>query len=446
MTLVYSKPKAPPALLFCIYARKSMEAEERQALSIESQLNEMKVLVERNGLNVVATKNESHSAKNSGERVVFNEMLEDIRQGKYNAILTWNADRLSRNAGDQGQVVDLMDKGLLLEIHTFNQVFTNSPNDKFLLMILCSQAKYENDNKGVNVRRGLRARVEMGLYPSSTPMGYLTSKLRDNSCLKEVDPERAPIIKQMFEKVAYENYSIHGLWRWLKKIDFRSPGGKHLAMSLVQMIISRDFYYGSFEFPKGSGKWYKGVHTPIITKELFDDANNAIKKYRWKTRSLISKASSFSFLRLIRCGRCGSGVTAEEKYRVRKELKKTSIYRYYVCTRGRDRDCHEPYINEKALMSELYNILDRVDIDLIGMKDYLALKIEDYYGFDSFVTNTPIPERSPEKKESDLRKFAQVILENGTKDEQREILRHLTGRMILKDRKIYIDSVGEEVK
>jgi DNA invertase Pin-like site-specific DNA recombinase len=53
---------------YCIYARKSMEAEERQAISIESQLNEMKTIAERDSLSVVEIKTESHSAKNSGER------------------------------------------------------------------------------------------------------------------------------------------------------------------------------------------------------------------------------------------------------------------------------------------------------------------------------------------------------------------------------------------
>jgi DNA invertase Pin-like site-specific DNA recombinase len=128
-----------------------MEAEERQAPSIDSQLTEMKVISDRDNLLIVCIKSESHSAKNSGQRPVFNEIIQDLKDKKYNAILTWNADRLSRNAGDLGQLVDLMDKGLLQEIRTFNQIFSNSPNDKFLLMILCSQAKLENDNKSINV-------------------------------------------------------------------------------------------------------------------------------------------------------------------------------------------------------------------------------------------------------------------------------------------------------
>src|SRR4030042_1426734 len=111
-------------------------------------------------LNIVEIKRESHSSKEVGQREIFNQMISEIRQGKYNAILTWAPDRLSRNAGDLGSIVDLIDQKLLLEIRTYGQRFTNNPNEKFLLMILGSQAKLENDNKTGNVKRGRRTRVE----------------------------------------------------------------------------------------------------------------------------------------------------------------------------------------------------------------------------------------------------------------------------------------------
>src|ERR1700683_3725916 len=119
----------PPVLRYCIYARKSMEAEERQALSIDSQIKEMRGIARRDQMKVVVVKKEAHSAKDSGKRPVFNEMTQEIKAGKYNAILTWAPDRLSRNAGDLGLLVDLMDQAKLLAIRTYNQHFTNSPNE-----------------------------------------------------------------------------------------------------------------------------------------------------------------------------------------------------------------------------------------------------------------------------------------------------------------------------
>jgi DNA invertase Pin-like site-specific DNA recombinase len=200
-------PAEPVKIKYCLYARKSTESEERQILSIDSQIKEMMQLAEREGLDIVEIKRESHSAKETGQRPIFNEIVQEIKEGKFNGILTWAPDRISRNAGDLGKIVDLMDAKLLMEIRTYGQRFTNSPNEKFLLMILGSQAKLENDNRGINVKRGLRTRVEMGLWPGVAPLGYLNQKLMDKKCQIIIDPARAPMVKKMFEKVAYEHYS-----------------------------------------------------------------------------------------------------------------------------------------------------------------------------------------------------------------------------------------------
>jgi site-specific DNA recombinase len=99
--------------------RKSTEQEEKQVLSIDSQIKEMIQMAQRDNLNIVEIRKESHSAKDSGQRPVFNQLLIDIREKKFDGILTWAPDRLSRNTGDLGSLVDLMDQKLLREIRTF---------------------------------------------------------------------------------------------------------------------------------------------------------------------------------------------------------------------------------------------------------------------------------------------------------------------------------------
>ena len=121
--------EAPVRVTYCLYARKSTESEERQILSIDSQIKEMLQLADREGLEVVTMKRESHSAKETGQRPIFNEIIEELNAGKFNGILTWAPDRISRNAGDLGKIVDLMDAGKLHEIRTFGQRFSNSPSE-----------------------------------------------------------------------------------------------------------------------------------------------------------------------------------------------------------------------------------------------------------------------------------------------------------------------------
>ena len=106
---------------YCLYARKSSESDERQIMSIDSQIKEMKTLAERDNILIKEIRYESHSAKASGQRPVFQKLIADIVSGEFNGIMTWNPDRLSRNAGDLGRIVDLMDQGKLHEIKTFSQ-------------------------------------------------------------------------------------------------------------------------------------------------------------------------------------------------------------------------------------------------------------------------------------------------------------------------------------
>ncbi|MBP6989319.1 recombinase family protein [Candidatus Shapirobacteria bacterium] len=263
----YGKIQENEQISFCLYARKSSESDERQAMSIESQINEMKIMAERENLFIKEVRQESHSAKSSGLRPVFNKLLIDIKNGEFNAILTWAPDRLSRNAGDLGTLVDLMDQGKLKTIRTFSQSFSNNPNEKFLLMILCSQAKLENDNRGINVKRGMKAKCEAGWRPNIAPIGYLNVMSYNRISYVEVDKERAPIVKQMFHRVGEKGQSGRVVKIWLDKIGFVTRSGKPLALSKVYKTLKNTYYYGEFEF---GGVTYKGNHEPLITKELFE--------------------------------------------------------------------------------------------------------------------------------------------------------------------------------
>lgn len=435
MTNITQAPAGTPAkqiqvpikVKYCLYARKSTESEERQILSIDSQIKEMLLLAERENLEVITMKRESHSAKETGQRPIFNEIIEEIKAKKYNGILTWAPDRISRNAGDLGKIVDLMDAKLLQEIRTYGQRFTDSPNEKFLLMILGSQAKLENDNRGINVKRGLRTRVEMGLWPGMAPLGYLNQNQMDKKCQIVIDPQRAPVIKKMFEKVAFEHYSGRKLYNWLKfELNFYTRGNKPLTLSGIYRILDNPFYYGTFEHPKGSGNWYQGKHEPIITQELFEKAKEQLKRDQ-----IVRENHEFSFTKLFTCGYCGSGISAEEKY---KQLRDGTHarYVYYSCTRARDRNCKNKYIREEELITELLKILDKVNINELGMRQKLEDEIARFNIFQRSVLGST--DKVKNREDMDIRNYAKYILKEGSASEKRELLGNLRSRIVYKDK------------
>ncbi len=417
---------------YCLYARKSSEAEEKQALSIDSQLKEMLVIAQRDNLNVIEMYRESHSAKDCGQRPIFNQLILDIKSGKFNGIIVWHPDRLSRNAGDLGALVDLLDQKKLVEIRTYSQRFTNNPNEKFLLMILGSQAKLENDNKSINVKRGLKTKCEMGLWPSVAPTGYLNSKNKDQPGVVFLDPIRAGTIKEMFRRVAHQGWSGRMVFKWLKNdIGFKTKNGKYLTLSNIYLILNNHFYYGSFEYPKTSGRWFQGKHVPLITKDLFNDAR---KQLQIQVR-IHGKNKEFAFTRMLACGACGSGISAQEKY---KNLKDGSInkYIYYGCTRAKDINCKEGYIEEKILLNQLIEIIDKVDLDKSGIKRRLEAEIERHKKFHSNIMGKD--EQDYKAKDADIRNYAKYLLSEGSIFEKRDLMKSFTSKLMVVNKKIQL--------
>jgi len=410
---------------YCLYARKSTESEERQVLSIDSQIKEMLQLADREGLEIVELKRESHSAKETGQRPVFNEIVEELKIGKYNGILTWAPDRISRNAGDLGKIVDLMDAGTLQEIRTHSQSFRNNPNEKFLLMILGSQAKLENDNRGVNVRRGLRTRCEMGLRPGVAPVGYSNEKHADRKCHAVIDELRAPVIKQMFEKVANEHWSGRKLYQWLKfDINFKSRANKNMTLSSVYVVLQNPFYYGVFEYPEKSGNWYDGKHKPLITKELFDKVQDQLKR----DRIVRSDIKEFAFTKLMLCGSCGSGISADEKFKKLKDGT-SNRYVYYGCTRAKDKDCKNGYVREEELINQTVKIIDQIDLNQISMRDKFEAEVERMRKFQRAFTGMATDAKP--QKGIDLRDYAKYLLREGSVTEKRELLLCIKTKLVL---------------
>ena len=83
---------------YYIYIRKSTDEEDRQVLSLEAQLTELKEFAEREHLEIVETFIEKKTAKVPG-REVFNNLLDKIEAGLPHqfGILAWHTDKLSIN-------------------------------------------------------------------------------------------------------------------------------------------------------------------------------------------------------------------------------------------------------------------------------------------------------------------------------------------------------------
>jgi hypothetical protein len=267
------------------------------------------------------------------------------------------------------------------------------------------------------------------------PIGYIHDKYADKGQKRVlIDPQRAQVIKEMFEKVAYEDWSGRDLYNWLiKEKQFKTRGNKNMTLSMVYRMLNDTFYYGEYEYPVGSGKWYKGGHDPIISRELFMKTRENVTAPPRRHPGTID----FAFTKLFYCGSCGSTISAEEKFKHQKNGN-THRYVYYHCSRGKDRDCREGAIREEDLMTQLIQLVDRIDIDQLATQEKIKKELDRFRKFSAIVgRDSNLPKRSAEV---DIRNYARYILSEGTKDEKRELLKCLKSKIILKNKTIEIDS------
>lgn len=142
---------------FVIYLRKSTDDEQKQVRSLDDQRDEC-IRLARDALKVTLREEdifeESASAKVSGNRPIFDDILQGFRTGKYHGLIAWSPDRISRNMKEAGEVIEIIDREYIQTLSFCTYQFENSPNGKMMLGILFATSKQYSDKLGVDVKRG----------------------------------------------------------------------------------------------------------------------------------------------------------------------------------------------------------------------------------------------------------------------------------------------------
>ena len=325
---------------YFIYARKSTDDEDRQILSIEAQLVEVRQYAKRENLTVVKEFVEAKTAKKPG-RPVFNDMLLQIEKGHAEGILAWHPDRLARNSVDGGKIIYLVDQGMIKGLCFPTYRFEDNAQGKFMLSIAFGQSKYYIDALSENIRRGIRLKLSKGIWPQWAPVGYLNDR-KSRTIIK--DEGKAPFIKRIFELYSTGKFPLEEIRNKINPLGLTGRLNKPLSVSQYQTTLKNPLYYGMFRY---RDELYEGTHEPIITKKLFDRCQEVMHR-RGKPKK---KQEDFALRGLMRCGECGRMITAE--------LQKG--HTYYRCTK-RLTICSQRYLREEKLAKQIKTVLQKVSL------------------------------------------------------------------------------------
>ena len=327
---------------YVIYARKSTEEDDRQVLSIEAQITELKEFAAKEKLEIVYSFQESKTAKEPG-RMKFAEMLELIEKGKAEGILSWHPDRLARNSVDGGKIIHMVDCGFIKSLRFPSFWFEPTPQGLFMLNIAFGQSKYFVDNLRENVKRGLRQKIRNGVWPGWAPVGYLNNP---KTRAIDVDEKKVAKVKKLFEFYAKGDQTLYSLANWCKENKLKSNNGKDLGVGAIHKVLQNIFYIGLMKF---NGEIHEGKHKPIISKKLFDKCQEVLSR-RGKVQEV--RKHYFAFLGLMKCKSCGCSITGERQ----------KGHNYYRCTKKKGICQEKHYLREESLVEQMQNFLQKVSL------------------------------------------------------------------------------------
>ena len=347
--------KTIQGLKYFIYARKSSESEEKQVQSIERQLDILAEVIKSKNLEVVGSFQESRSAKIPNNRPQFELMIEAINKGHANGILCWHLNRLSRNPRESGEIQQLLCDDKILSIMTPEKEYMPEDNTIIFSVESGMASQYSRD-LSKSVKSGMEKKVKMGIAPVKARIGYLNTKNQEHGSNYIIeDPVNFPIVRKVWDYMLTGKYTPRQILKiatdeWgLRTIKSKRKGDKPLSLSGMYRLFSDIFYTGLFNY---HGIVHNGKHTAMITLTEYDK----VQVLLGRSNRPRSKVHTFDYTGIMKCGECGSAITASEKQKVLKGTGELKTYIFYHCTK-RKKGAENCSQNKWLPLSELEGLI-----------------------------------------------------------------------------------------
>lgn len=352
-------------LRYVLYARKSTEDEGSQVRTHKDQIKHCMKLAEAKGLNVVDTFKESKSAKKSNNRPIFNQILEDIRNNKYDAILAFAPDRLSRNMLEGGLLINMLDEGMIKDFQFPTLLFSNDASGKLTLGIMFSISKHFSDDLSNKVRKGVSGNLEDGKSGGQPKWGYD----RDDQNGLYLPNDWFDVIQEAWYMRARGatnkgvlEYLLEKGYHRMTKITRKNKISRKILpteKSIGQMF--RDpFYYGILVQTEQTID-LRGVHTSFVTM-IDEETYNQVQALAYTRKRDTSSKKRLEFkplTHMVFCGVCNS-----DKWMLAGKNKPGGSKHHVLSYRCDNPKCSRSpkSVRAKYVFDAIYELLEKLEL------------------------------------------------------------------------------------
>lgn len=341
-----------------IYPRVSTEDQSRFGFSLDEQEESLKRLCEWKGYKIYKVYREEGVSAKSMNRPKFQEMIQDMKDGKINKILVYKLDRLTRSIQDLETICKLLEEYKCDLESECEEINTSTPTGVFFMRMTTILAQLEIERTSERTKFGLMGAAKKGHFSGKAPIGY--KKINKELVIDEVE---SGVIKDIF-KSYLRGLSVCTI---TKQLNEKNALNRNWRTTTIDRMLSNYIYAGNYQHRKRIKNeetiLLEDVCPAIIDKHDFE----LVQKQKEKNLKNYTRKHTYVYMQKIVCSKCnkimgGSSTTSKNK--------PTQIY--YKC------NCCNTRINEKKIEQPLMLFLnDMLDYYLLIDNNYKSFFNED---------------------------------------------------------------------
>lgn len=341
-----------------LYPRVSTDDQVREGFSLDEQEKEMKKLCMYKNYQIYKVyREEGVSAKNMN-RPKFQEMIQDLKDGKINRIIVYKLDRLTRSIQDLEVICKLIEKYHCSLDSVSEEINTGTATGVFFIRMTTILAQLEIERTSERTKFGLKGAAKNGHFCGKAPIGY--RKINKELVIDDLESE---VVKEIFDDY------VNGLsvCTITKKLNNKNALSRNWRTTTIDRMLSNYIYCGDYLYGKRA-KNMKPIHLENICPAIIDkETFKMVQTQKERNLKNYTRKHTYVYMQKIVCSRCnkimgGSSTTSRNK--------PTQIY--YKC------NCCNTRINEKKIEKPLMLFLnDMLDYYLLIDNNFKSFFNED---------------------------------------------------------------------
>jgi len=284
-----------------IYIRVSTPSQVEEGESLDLQRERLSSYAKSQNWEITEVYEDAGLSGGSSNRPAFQKLIKDSRQKKFDVVLVYKIDRLSRSILDFHETMKIFQEKNISFVSLTQQFDTSTSTGRLMHNILVDFANFEREINVDRAKDSYSDRLYKGFHSGRTPYGYK----RANGNNLVIIPEEAEKIKKTFS-LAFERVSTAKI-------------GKQLSLSKerVKSVLDNPVYTG-YVAPRRDkfghrvqdiSKWIKGNHEPIIPIDFYLEVQKVWRKGQRTTKHI------GLFRKIVYCPYCEHNLTFAVKNR-----------------------------------------------------------------------------------------------------------------------------------